>query len=516
MAKKWIFLIGLLLWTYCIPVFGSASTDEIKTLSLKLVDPRTNMEINLKQGMKKPNLPLQFQLYATYESGVVKEIKKDIEWILNDKDIAQIDGSGYVFFLDKEGFFSVEAQYGGKRAVYYTSVKWQIASSEITQILVKGNFEYHKEGRELNVYGKTITGELFNLEGEEISYSSSDSTIGEVVNHKLYFTGKIGSATITVSYEKWNTSFSIEVKESDLSRIPVIIDVIVEPEFPTSLDPVSFHVITDQGENQIVKEEWNGKKRFFKEGIYLPSLRVQNDLGYLSDWYEIPLLIGGYPTEEKAPFSEAIVDVKKLRVSIFQRIMAKNQDRKIQEEVKNHWAASSIMTGIQLAYLTKYQDGSFQPNRYMNRSELSASLSLAFGFLPVDNYVFYDIETDPNKGYIYALYERGIINGYENGSFSPQKAISRGEFANLIFNLLDSWNGYELSFSENYFFSDVEGYWGKDAIENVAQMGLMTGGTDGRFRPKDPITRGECMVVLERLLKKDPLIQQALSLVPME
>ncbi|RJE87420.1 hypothetical protein D3P07_13840 [Paenibacillus sp. 1011MAR3C5] len=89
-----------------------------------------------------------------------------------------------------------------------------------------------------------------------------------------------------------------------------------------------------------------------------------------------------------------------------------------------------------------------------------------------------------------------ILNGVNETSFEPTRAITRAEFASIISKALGLVN---ISGSVNY--TDVAaGAWYSDAIAAVAKLGFMNGYPDGTYRPSQQITREETMVIVARVL----------------
>ncbi|ACX51664.1 peptidase S8 and S53 subtilisin kexin sedolisin [Ammonifex degensii KC4] len=94
---------------------------------------------------------------------------------------------------------------------------------------------------------------------------------------------------------------------------------------------------------------------------------------------------------------------------------------------------------------------------------------------------------------IAVLAARGVVGGYPDGTFRPDKAITRAELAAMICRLL----GLEAETPPH--FSDVPpGAWYAKAVAAVSQKGLMVGDGD-RFRPEDTLTREELAAVALRL-----------------
>ena len=87
------------------------------------------------------------------------------------------------------------------------------------------------------------------------------------------------------------------------------------------------------------------------------------------------------------------------------------------------------------------------------------------------------------------------INGYENGTFSPNRALTRGEAAAIISRLLDSSEPGPIQAS----FSDVTTEWYAAAVNLLASYGIVNGYTDGTFCPNNSITRAEFVAILVRV-----------------
>lgn len=92
--------------------------------------------------------------------------------------------------------------------------------------------------------------------------------------------------------------------------------------------------------------------------------------------------------------------------------------------------------------------------------------------------------------------EQGLLQGYDNGSYRPDKAITRAELAVLLARTLPSGEK-----AVGGIFKDVEtGSWYAEAVEKVVKAGLLTVDEEGRFRPGATVTRLDGATVLARLL----------------
>ena len=88
----------------------------------------------------------------------------------------------------------------------------------------------------------------------------------------------------------------------------------------------------------------------------------------------------------------------------------------------------------------------------------------------------------------------GIVNGYDDGTFGPNKPITRAEFAAIAARFdTDLYEG------ENRF-SDIAGHWAAEEINKAAANGWINGYEDGVFKPNQYIVRSEAMTLINRLL----------------
>ena len=154
------------------------------------------------------------------------------------------------------------------------------------------------------------------------------------------------------------------------------------------------------------------------------------------------------------------------------------------------------------AYMFGYPDGNFLPERNMTREEATAMFARLLKDYPRErrNYTipFKDVaESDWSQQAIGFMLEKGMIKGYEDGSFRPKAAISRAEFAAMAtrFDKLVAGGG-------NSFFDVPDGHWAQGAIDSAAAKGWVTGYPDGSFKPERKITRAEVVNITNKMLDR--------------
>ena len=106
-----------------------------------------------------------------------------------------------------------------------------------------------------------------------------------------------------------------------------------------------------------------------------------------------------------------------------------------------------------------------------------------------------DIKVDSRV--IDTLVEKNVIKGYEDGSFKPDKTVSRAEMAKLIFVLRtgsDDASYYANEMTDT--FSDVTGTWASGYIKYCQAYGIVSGKTADRFDPDAAVTTTEAAKML--------------------
>lgn len=153
-----------------------------------------------------------------------------------------------------------------------------------------------------------------------------------------------------------------------------------------------------------------------------------------------------------------------------------------------------------MAYLHGYPDGTFGPQKQMTRAEAAQM----FYNLLLDQNIesdrfFTDVKDDAwYAPAVEALAELGVINGYADGTFRPNASITRAEFTAMAMRFArDTLDGGSI-------FSDVTtGDWFYAPVTSAADYGWINGYPDGTFRPNAPITRAEVAAVVNRMLERE-------------
>ena len=152
-------------------------------------------------------------------------------------------------------------------------------------------------------------------------------------------------------------------------------------------------------------------------------------------------------------------------------------------------------------FLVGYTDGTFGPERNMTRAEVTTMFARLLTEQIEADKTYSNTFSDVPKSYWAANYigymqQFGIITGYSDGSFRPDAPVTRAEFAAIA-------SRFEKLTEGSKSFTDVpDTYWAARYINFAATRGWVTGYSDGTFKPENTITRAEVAAVTCRLLER--------------
>lgn len=112
---------------------------------------------------------------------------------------------------------------------------------------------------------------------------------------------------------------------------------------------------------------------------------------------------------------------------------------------------------------------------------------------------FPDVDPSWARESIHRLVETGIASGYPDGTFRPEKAITRGEFAQM------AAAAFPQGEPSARVFADAIDHPARRELAQLVERGALDAGADATVRPDDPITRAEAAHALIALMDLDPL-----------
>lgn len=135
-----------------------------------------------------------------------------------------------------------------------------------------------------------------------------------------------------------------------------------------------------------------------------------------------------------------------------------------------------------------------KPSTTVKKGNADASVSVPAVSAP--GTTFSDVKNHANQTAIEALASRGIINGMGQGTFMPNKTMTRAEFAAIVTRALG------LAAKDTKAFTDVpSSKWYAGYIGTANSSGIVNGVGNGKFNPEGTITRQEAAAMVARAAK---------------
>ena len=155
-------------------------------------------------------------------------------------------------------------------------------------------------------------------------------------------------------------------------------------------------------------------------------------------------------------------------------------------------------------YVVGYPDGTVRPNNYITREEVATIFFRLIDdysreeYWSTTNSYTDTVPTDWSNNAVSTLEKSNIISGYPDGTFRGDNYITRAEFA-VISARFD-----ETPYVGDDLFTDISGHWAQEYINRAGNRGWLHGYSDGTFAPNKYITRAEAFTLINAVLGRTP------------
>ena len=149
-----------------------------------------------------------------------------------------------------------------------------------------------------------------------------------------------------------------------------------------------------------------------------------------------------------------------------------------------------------LGVIQGFTDGDFHETGTLTRGHAATILAGLFHLPAADAQAlttFSDTAESPHADAIASLQAAGAVSGFNDGSFRPNMAVTRGQVTQMLSALLpdEADTARDDGADTSVMFSDISGRSDARAINQLAATGILHGFADGGFKPDAPITRGQ-------------------------
>ena len=180
-------------------------------------------------------------------------------------------------------------------------------------------------------------------------------------------------------------------------------------------------------------------------------------------------------------------------------------------DISNHWAKTYITRGIELGFISGYPDGTFLPDRPVSRAEFAKMMNSALGNTATATITFKDV---PFSEWYYKDVSKAVaatyVAGYDDGTFLPNKAISRQEASVMIARIIPAYgvSATLTAFKDGSSVAD----WANPYMKRVVGKGYLGAYDDGLLHPTDSLTRAQTAKIICEILDEENIIDSSTTI----
>ncbi|MDP5273184.1 S-layer homology domain-containing protein [Chengkuizengella axinellae] len=198
------------------------------------------------------------------------------------------------------------------------------------------------------------------------------------------------------------------------------------------------------------------------------------------------------------------------------QVINSDQNDSTFSDIQNHWAKNEIELLSSINIVNGITEDEFHPEGTLTRAQIAAMIVRALEIPENKSDIsFSDVVDGWYVKDVITASAVGLVNGYEDGTFLPNKEITRQELV-VMMNRVMEYIGKDVQKSniteeetllQPFTDQDAISEWSKDAILELLELDIAFGKTESNFAPKEDATRAEAVVMLSRLMQYMGLIQ---------
>ncbi|AWC31700.1 S-layer homology domain-containing protein [Bacillus cytotoxicus] len=170
-------------------------------------------------------------------------------------------------------------------------------------------------------------------------------------------------------------------------------------------------------------------------------------------------------------------------------------------DVENHWSKDSVYYLVEKGAIKGNDDGTFAPDRTVTRAEAATMMAQILNLKIEENAKpsFKDAQDHWASKFIAAVEKAGVVAGKGDGTFDPNGKIDRASMAAMLVGAykLDSKVSGELKTK----FDDLKNHWGEKKANILVELGISVG-TGSAWEPNKSVTRAEAAQFIANTDKK--------------
>ena len=400
------------------------------------------------------------------------------------------------FLAELEGDLAAKTEFNNAPVTTTVTVKIEypgatVANADTAGSLTSGDTKFVQNGSRV-ISGNTA----------EITYNNTTLTVGELMSNQSSWLDDVVFKLEGAEAAVYNTEGNHEVKVTFSGETALEFSSLSNPiKIKYTESTATYTVVADIPSSGGGGSSYNSIKFVTNGGNELKNISVRRG-GKVSE-LPVPVREGyvftGWYTDSalKTPFDKDTVINKNYTL-----YAAWVEDSGTVEIV--HETPEMLNGEDHFAYVLGYPDGTVRPNENITRAEVTSIFfrllkdEVREENLTNDN-SFNDVNgEDWYNTAVSTMAKLGIVNGRTADEFVPNANITRAEFAAICARFDES------QYSIVDKFTDIISHWAEDEIHETAAYGWIKGYEDGTFKPDKAITRAEAMTMINRVLNRVP------------
>ncbi|TQR39515.1 hypothetical protein C7Y47_00235 [Lysinibacillus sphaericus] len=171
-------------------------------------------------------------------------------------------------------------------------------------------------------------------------------------------------------------------------------------------------------------------------------------------------------------------------------------------DIENIFSKDEILALFAAGITTGTTPTTFSPNKNITRAQFAVMMARALNIQSAKETTFTDVKGNWYEKEVQALAEAGIVTGINSKTFNPTANITRQQAAAMILRMLE-YKGYKATVDKNTLsYKDASKVfdYAKHAVSELQVKDIMTG-SNGYFNPENNLTRAEMAKILKRSLQ---------------
>ncbi|MGI2294265.1 S-layer homology domain-containing protein [Paenibacillus sp. GXUN7292] len=175
----------------------------------------------------------------------------------------------------------------------------------------------------------------------------------------------------------------------------------------------------------------------------------------------------------------------------------------ILEDIFGHWAEASIKQAVIAGIVNGYPNGTFKPEKSVTRAEFTVMLMKMLN--PQETEIELTFADKVNIGSwaqkeVMQAVQAGIVRGYEDRTFRPDVELTRAEIAVMIANALHLPIEPAAQTGTGFVDDHAIPEWAKGSVSTIKKLGIVEGKDGNVFAPEAKTTRAEAVKLLMIML----------------